>query len=83
MTPPQVDELLNQAAAYIDAIEVTLIRILAERDVATLETLWIETCSRMKRLQEFRSLNMVFAHVQDLLEREIIRQVGDEQYALK
>lgn len=83
MLPAEVDTLLAQAAAYIDEIEVTLLRILAANDTVTLETLWTETCRRMERMQEFRSLNMVHAHVQDLLARNIIRQIEPEKYALR
>lgn len=83
MQPPEVLELLEKAAAYIDSIEVTLIRILAEQESVSLATLWKETCARMKRMQEFRSLNMVNAHVQDLLARGLIREIGTETYTLR
>lgn len=83
MTPTETVDLLDRAHAYINLIEVTLIRILAEQETVTLETLWRETCKRLGRMQEFRSLNMVFAHVQDLLERGIIELVGIQQFALK
>lgn len=83
MTPVETAELLRRAHAYLDSIEVTLLRILAESEQVTLETLWRETCARLGRMQEFRSLNMVFAHVQDMLERSIIHVVGAQQYALK
>jgi glyoxylase-like metal-dependent hydrolase (beta-lactamase superfamily II) len=83
MPPDAVRGLLEKAHAYIDAVETTLIRVLAESETVSLETLWSETCARMKRQQEFRALNMVNAHVQDLLARGFIRQVGDEQYTLR
>ncbi len=79
----EIDQLLGRAAQYIDEIEITMLRILAAHDTVTLATLWAETCRRMERLQEFRSLNMVHAHVQDLLERQVIRQVGPETYQLR
>lgn len=79
----EVEGLLAKAAAYIDEIEVTLLRILAARETATLAVLWEETCRRLERLQEFRSLNMIYAHVQDLLTRKIIRQVEQETYQLR
>lgn len=83
LTPAETVILLDKAHLYLDSIETTLIRIIAEGDVVTLETLWHETCKRMGRVQEFRALNMVFAHVQDLLARSIIREVGYQQFALK
>lgn len=83
MNPTEVDHLLDQAAAYIDEIEVTLLRILAANDMVTLEMLWTETCQRMERLREFRSLNMVYAHMLDLIERGIVREVQAQQYVLR
>lgn len=82
MIPAEVDALLISANAYIDAIESMVIRIIASRQQVTLETLWAETCQRLERQQEFRALNMVHAHVQDLLAREIIRCVDTELYQL-
>lgn len=79
----EIDQLLDRAAQYIDEIEVTMLRILAAYDAVTLATLWAETCRRMERLQEFRALNMVHAHVQDLLERQIVRHVAPETYQLR
>ncbi len=83
MQPTDVLGLLDKAEVYIDSIEVTLIRILAEQESVSLETLWKETCARMKRMQEFRSLNMVNAHMGDLLERGLIREIGKETYRLR
>jgi hydroxyacylglutathione hydrolase len=75
--------LIHKADAYIDDIEANLIRILAGSDRVSLSTLWSELCSRMGRGQEFRSLNMVAAHVQDLLERGLIRAVESQRYQLR
>lgn len=83
MRPPEVEGLLDQAAAYIDEIEVTMLRILATQTTTTLEALWSGTCAGMGRLREFRALNMVFAHVKDLIVREIVREVAPETYALR
>jgi glyoxylase-like metal-dependent hydrolase (beta-lactamase superfamily II) len=81
--PSEVEKLLDQAAAYIDEIEVTLLRLLAGSDTVTLETLWKETCSRLERIQEFRSLSMVAAHMVDLTERGIVREVTTQTYTLR
>jgi hydroxyacylglutathione hydrolase len=83
MSPEETAALIERAEIYIDEIEATVLRILAGQDTVTLEELWVKTCARMKRVQEFRALNMVFAHVQDLLEREIIREVAEETYRLR
>lgn len=83
MRPVEVEALTVKAEAYIDEVEVTLLRILASQETVTLEALWRETCRFMERLQEFRALNMVFAHVEDLLLRKIIRQVDTEAYQLR
>lgn len=83
MSPAELDHLLVRAASYIDEIEVTLLRILAANDTVTLATCWSEICRRMERMQEFRSLTMVYAHVQDLLTRHIIRQLQPDVYQLR
>lgn len=83
MRPPEVKKLVGEAHAYIDAVEATMIRILASQPSVTLEQLWRGTCARMERVQEFRSLNMINAHVRDLLERGLIREVDKDTYGLK
>lgn len=81
MRPAEVYPLIEQAKVYIDDIETTILNILAEGP-ATLEQLWQGTCRRMDRQVEFRSLNMVKAHMDDLVERKLVHTFGDEQYAL-
>jgi len=83
MRPPEVDKLVEKAHAYIDSVETMMIRIVASQPTVTLKQLWTDTCARMERNQEFRSLNMVAAHVQDLMQRGIIREVGKETYQLR
>lgn len=83
MTPDDLDGLLARAAQYIDEVETTIIRIAASVSTVTLARLWAETCARMERQQEFRALNMVYAHVQDLIERGLLREVDTETYALR
>jgi hypothetical protein len=83
MTPEEADRLVDQAHAYLDSIEVTLMHVLAEGESATLESLWTEVTGRMKRLKEFRSLGMVDAHLKDLLTRGVVGEVGPRRYALK
>lgn len=82
-TPDELDGLLAHAEAYIDAVETTIIRVIASQPAVTLEDLWTETCARMERIREFRALNMVFAHVQDLVERGFLREVDKETYRLR
>jgi glyoxylase-like metal-dependent hydrolase (beta-lactamase superfamily II) len=83
MRPDEVDVLLGKAADLIDEIEATIIRILAGQQTGSLETLWAETCRRLGRTQEFRALNMVYAHVLDLQARGLIREVDRETYELR
>jgi hydroxyacylglutathione hydrolase len=83
MRPPEVEKLLTDAHAYIDAVETLLIGILASQPKVTLEQLWKDTCARMERRLEFRSLNMVNAHIQDLITRGIVHEVVNETYALR
>jgi glyoxylase-like metal-dependent hydrolase (beta-lactamase superfamily II) len=83
MVPSEVEDLLQRAAAYIDGIETTMIRLLASQPTVTLEELWIGTCARLERQREFRSLNMVHAHVRDLLARGLIHETKPETYALR
>lgn len=83
MVASDVVSLIEQAERYLEAIEITLIRILAEHETATLGELWRELCARMGRHQEFRALNTVHAHIEDLMEREVIREVEHWVYALR
>jgi hydroxyacylglutathione hydrolase len=82
-TSAEVTGLLDKAAAYIDEVEATIVRLVAGQEKVSLADLWAGTCRRMERIQEFRALNMVHAHVQDLLDRNIIRQVEQEIYQLR
>jgi glyoxylase-like metal-dependent hydrolase (beta-lactamase superfamily II) len=82
MPPPQVRDLIAAAHIYINAVETTIFRIIAAQQTVTLEHVWRETCNRMERAQEFRSLNMVNAHLHDLTERGICHQVAPETYAI-
>jgi len=81
--PDEVNALIDKAAEHIDEVEATMIRVLASQETVSLETLWAEVCRRMERIQEFRALNMVYAHVQDLLARGLIREVDRESYQLR
>jgi glyoxylase-like metal-dependent hydrolase (beta-lactamase superfamily II) len=83
MRPPEVRSLLERAAAYLDEIEVTLLRLLAGQPSISLQDLWMGTCQRLGRQAEFRALNMVQAHVQDLTDRQVIREVAPMTYALR
>lgn len=83
MRPAEFRALIGKAHDYVDAIEATLIRLAAETDVLTLEQAWRGTCQRLGRKEEFRALNMVNAHVQDLIARGILREVAPERYVLR
>ncbi len=83
MTREETRPLLVRANAYIDEIESTLIRIIASQPTVTLEKMWGDLCARMERLQEFRSLNMVFAHVEDFEARGLVREVENGLYSLR
>lgn len=83
MTIAETNGLLDKAAAYIDEVEATILRLIAGQEKISLAELWAETCRRMERIQEFRALNMVHAHVQDLLGRDIIREIDQEVYRLR
>jgi glyoxylase-like metal-dependent hydrolase (beta-lactamase superfamily II) len=83
MTAAEMRVVLGQADRYLAEIEATMLGILGAESAVSLETLWVQTCTEMDRSIEFRALNMVAAHVQDLLERGVIEQVGVERYAYK
>lgn len=83
MQPAAFRDLIVRAHAYVDEIEATMIRLAAENERVSLEQLWRGTCQRLGRKEEFRALNMVNAHVQDLLARGILREVEPEQYVLR
>lgn len=83
MSPEEAEFLLDRAHVYIDSIEVFLLRRLAAESTATLESLWKALCSGMNKRLEFRALGTVDAHLKDLMERGIVREIGYQSYALK
>jgi len=83
MRPPTVEQLIRDAHTYIDSVETMLIRLVASQPAVTLKQLWADTCARAERRLEFRSLNMIAAHIQDLMQRGIIREVDRETYSLR
>lgn len=83
MRPAEARELIVKAHAYVDQIEATMIKLIAAEDSATLEHVWRGTCERLGRKAEFRGLNMVDAHIKDLLARSVIREVDRERYAIR
>ncbi|MCF8567961.1 MBL fold metallo-hydrolase [Alicyclobacillus tolerans] len=82
-TPEEAIQLTRDAEDYVDQIEYNLLRSFVEHSTTTLRQLWLDVCQRMNRKAEFRALNMVNAHVEDLLQREIIRKVDDKTYRLR
>ena len=83
MRPDAVHALIVKAHAYVDEIEATMIRLVASQATMTLEQLWRGTCRQLRRKEEFRALNMVNAHVQDLLARGVLAEVAPETYAIR
>ena len=83
MRPPAFRELIGKARQYVDEIEATMIRLAASADSQTLEQLWRGTCQQLGRKEEFRALNMVHAHVQDLIERGILLETEQHLYRLR
>jgi glyoxylase-like metal-dependent hydrolase (beta-lactamase superfamily II) len=83
MTPLELSALIAKANAYIDEIEMAIIHALASDDAVTLEQLWAATCAHMNRTREFRALNMVHAHVQDLMARGFVREIGEQIYRIR
>jgi len=83
MRPDAVRELLNEANGYIDAVESTLIRLVASQPRMKLADLWRDLCARHERAQEFRALNMINAHLQDLKARGIVLEIEPEIYELR
>ncbi len=82
MTPDEMRALTQKAREYVDGIETTVIRVAAENETVTLKTLWEEFLKRHNKLTEFRSLSTIDAHVKDLIERRVLKEVGPQTYAL-
>ena len=84
MTPAEANALVERAHAYIDSVERTIIRFIASQSApASLGDIWEFTCRHMERRQEFRALNMVHAHLLDLLARGLLREPEPEHYTLR
>jgi len=82
MTPDEMRELTKKARDYINGIERTVITVATESDTVTLKTLWEEFLKRHDKLTEFRSLSTINAHVEDLIERQILKEVDSQTYTL-
>lgn len=82
-SPQQVRDLINQAHQYLDKIEETLIQIIKHEQAVDLKTLWQSCCDRLGKIHEFRSLSTVHAHVEDLIEKNIVIENIDGTYSLK
>lgn len=74
LTPDETLDLTRRADDYIDGIERTLLDLLGEGN-GSLEDLWRGLCRRHGKLEEFRSLNMTDAHLRDLCDRGIAREI--------
>lgn len=82
MTPDAMRALTQKARDYIDSIEKTVIKIVAENDSVTLKTLWETFLNRHDKLTEFRSLSTIDAHVKDLIERRVLKEIVPQTYTL-
>jgi len=78
MAPTAFKNLIQQAAAYIDTLESTIINLLKEAPLS-LKALWVKTCDAMGKAHEFRSLSTVHAHIKDLQAKGIVRILPDEK----
>lgn len=82
-TPDEAVRLTYQAEKYIDAVETHVLRVFAEGGQVHLREVWLTVCDRMGRKPEFRALNMMHAHVEDLMERGLLVRVKPNTYALR
>jgi len=76
MSSSESFDLIAKARNYITSIEDVIITLLKEKD-QDLETLWKNTCDKMNKLHEFRSLSTVNAHLNDLEEKGIVSRSND------
>lgn len=82
MTPDQVPSLLDKARAYVDEIEQTVLAATATKPSLQLAEIWQATFASMGRHAEFRALNMVHAHMQDLVMNGLVEATGPQQHRL-
>ncbi len=82
MTPNEMRELTQKARDYINGIERTVITVAAENETVTLQLLWEEFLKRHNKLTEFRSLSTIDAHIKDLVERKLLKQIDSKNYIL-
>lgn len=83
MGPHQLTALINQAHEYLDKIEVTVIQIIKNGRAVSLKTLWQSLCDRLGKVAEFRALSTVYAHIEDLMAKNIVIENIDGTYSLK
>lgn len=82
MTPVETTELIGRARAYIDGVEASVIGAVTSSGSADLESIWSSVCESGGRVREFRALNMVRAHLEDLVARGLMVEAGG-RYALR
>lgn len=66
----------------LDQIEHGCIQSLITHSGATLEELWRDVCGSLNRIADFRALNMVYAHVEDLMKRGVVVQMDGLRYGV-
>ena len=82
-SPREIKLLINQAYEYLDQIDHVVIQCLKVNGSADLKTLWKSVCDTLEKVQEFRSLSTVNAHVEDLKQKNVIIESTDGILSLK
>ena len=80
-TAQETRRLITQAERYIDRVEAAVISSLS-KEPASLKNTWQKTCVLLDKVEEFRSLSTVHAHLTDLTRRGIVTQSGQENFRL-
>ena len=78
--PPGCEEVLGAIGRLMDDVEGEIISIVADQGSATRATIWACLCDNMGKARDFRALNVVNAHVEDLVDRRVLVEEGPERF---
>jgi glyoxylase-like metal-dependent hydrolase (beta-lactamase superfamily II) len=67
-------EVVRAITQLIDDVEAEVINLVDHSGTATVSAVWASLCEKMRKNRDFRALNVVTAHLQDLVYRGILAE---------
>jgi glyoxylase-like metal-dependent hydrolase (beta-lactamase superfamily II) len=80
LAPAQCEEVLTAIGGLMDDVEEEIGGIIAARGSATRATIWTSVCDNMAKARDFRALNVVNAHLEDLVGRLVLVEDAPDRF---